>query len=180
MEYAVTFYKELQMILPGQTIRKLINNTPHLVDGFIDMESQLQPNGFDLTVRQVASLNSPGKISSGKQRELSSTTEIKYDESDWVHLPFGVYLITYNEVVTLPSDIMALGRPRSSLLRCGVSVGTAIWDAGYSGRSQSLLVVHNSMGFDLQRNTRVMQLVFVRLEGDTETLYNGLFQHENT
>jgi dUTP pyrophosphatase len=78
----------------------------------------------------------------------------------------------------MPSDIMALGRPRSSLLRCGVDIGTAVWDAGYSGRSQSLLTVHNPAGFRVQRNARVMQLVFFRLNTETPG-YNGKYQREN-
>ena len=73
---------------------------------------------------------------------------------------------------------MALGRPRSSLLRCAVSVGTAVWDAGYEGRSQALLMVYNRYGFRLKRNARLMQLVFFRLTGETEG-YTGLFQGEN-
>ena len=73
---------------------------------------------------------------------------------------------------------MALATPRSSLLRCGVTVNTAVWDAGYSGRSQSLLVVYNPGGFRLQRNARIVQLVFFQLSGETEG-YNGTYQGEN-
>jgi len=73
---------------------------------------------------------------------------------------------------------MALARPRSSLLRCGVTVNTAVWDAGYSGRSQSLMVVYNPQGFRVQRNARVVQLVFLRLTQETEG-YRGVYQEEN-
>ena len=90
----------------------------------------------------------------------------------------GIYSITYNEIVHLPENIMALATPRSSLLRCGVTVNTAVWDAGYSGRSQSLLVVYNPQGFQLQRNARIIQLVFFRLGNQTEG-YSGTYQNEN-
>ncbi len=90
----------------------------------------------------------------------------------------GAYIITYNEIVNLPTDVMALARPRSSLLRCGVTVDTAVWDAGYSGRSQSLMVVYHPRGFRLQRNARVVQLVFFRLTGATDG-YQGTYQKEN-
>ena len=73
---------------------------------------------------------------------------------------------------------MALARPRSSLLRCGVTVGTAVWDAGYSGRSQSLLVVYNRQGVRLQKNARIIQLIFLRLTGETKG-YQGVYQGEN-
>jgi dUTP pyrophosphatase len=73
---------------------------------------------------------------------------------------------------------MALARPRSSLLRCGVNIGTAVWDAGYSGRSQSLMQVLNAKGFRLQKNARVAQLVFMTLTAETEG-YSGKYQNEN-
>jgi dUTP pyrophosphatase len=60
-----------------------------------------------------------------------------------------------------------------------VTVNTAVWDAGYSGRSQSLLVVYHSQGFRLQKNARVLQLVFLRLTGETDG-YRGIYQGENT
>jgi len=59
-----------------------------------------------------------------------------------------------------------------------VTVGTAVWDAGYEGRSQSLLVVYNPRGFRVQRNARITQLVFMELTGDSDG-YNGAYQGEN-
>ena len=73
---------------------------------------------------------------------------------------------------------MALGQPRSSLLRCGVTINMAVWDAGYSGRGQALLTVFNPHGFKLQKNARVAQLVFFQLAAETEG-YNGTYQGEN-
>ena len=90
----------------------------------------------------------------------------------------GSYMITYNEIVHIPTNLMALARPRSSLLRCGVSIGTAVWDAGYSGRSQSLMIIYNASGFRVQKDARVAQLVFMTLSTETEG-YTGKYQNEN-
>ena len=90
----------------------------------------------------------------------------------------GAYIITYNEIVHIPKNIIALATPRSSLLRCGVMINTAVWDAGYSGRSQSLMVVYNAQGFRVQRNARIVQLVFLKLTQKTEG-YHGTYQGEN-
>ena len=103
---------------------------------------------------------------------------LDFDGDGFLNLAAGVYMVTYNEIVHLPKNIMALGRPRSSLLRCGVNVGTAVWDAGYEGRSQSLLMVHNPKGFRVQQNARITQLVFMELTGESEG-YNGVYQREN-
>jgi dUTP pyrophosphatase len=161
-------------------IQRLLTGEPALIEKYINIDEQLQPNGFDLTVRDVATLETAGVIAaSNTQRSVSGLAALDFDADGFVDLAPGPYSITYNEIVHLPNNVMALARPRSSLLRCGVMVGTAVWDAGYSGRSQSLLVVHNPYGFRLQKNARVIQLVFFLLTGETEG-YDGVYQGENT
>jgi dUTP pyrophosphatase len=166
-------------VLSGKDIRRLIQGKPPLVEGWLDLDEQVQANGFDLTLRDVAAITSAGQISvANSARVVSGLSPLAFDASGYIALDPGSYIITYNEIVHLPKDIMALGRPRSSLLRCGVSVGTAVWDAGYEGRSQSLLVVHNPQGFRVQRNARIMQLVFFELTSPSEG-YRGVYQGEN-
>jgi dUTP pyrophosphatase len=166
-------------VLAARDIRHLIKHNPPLIEGYINLDEQIQTNGFDLTLRDIATLQTAGNIAaSNSQRVLSDLSPLTFDGADYLNLAAGIYMITYNEVVHLPKNLMALGRPRSSLLRCGVNVGTAVWDAGYEGRSQSLLIVHNPRGFRVQRNARVAQLVFFELTGETEG-YKGIYQGEN-
>ncbi len=166
-------------VLSKSDIHQLIHHEPPLVESYIDLDRQLQPNGIDLTLREVALLQTGGRITaSNDQRIVSILAPLVFDGLGFVDLVPGAYLITLNEVVHLPLDLMALARPRSSLLRCGVTVNTAVWDAGYSGRSQALLVVYNNQGFRLQRNASVMQLVFFRLTQATDG-YCGVYQNEN-
>ena len=166
-------------VLSGNDIRRLIKRQPPLIEGWIDLDTQVQANGFDLTLRDIAVMESDGQITvDNRQRALSGLSPLAFDAAGYITLAAGIYMITYNEIVHLPKDVMALGRPRSSLLRCGVNVGTAVWDAGYEGRSQSLLIVHNPQGFRVQRNARITQLVFMTLTGESEG-YNGIYQGEN-
>jgi dUTP pyrophosphatase len=166
-------------ILSKPDIHRLLQKKPPLIEGYINLEEQVQPNGFDLTLREIALLQSSGIIAvQNSQRLVPDLAPLVFDGLDFIDLVPGAYIITYNEIVHLPKNIMALGRPRSSLLRCGVTVGTAVWDAGYSGRSQSLMVVYNPQGFRLQRNARVAQLIFFRLSQKTEG-YHGAYQGEN-
>lgn len=166
-------------VLSGEQIRKLIQGEPPLVEAWIDLEEQVQTNGFDLSLRDVARMDSPGIIAaSNAQRVLPKLTPLFFNADGFIDLAPGAYTITYNEIVNMPRDIMALATPRSSLLRCGVSVHTAIWDAGYTGRSQSLMVVYHPRGFRLQRNARVVQIFFLALSKETEG-YRGVYQREN-
>ena len=166
--------------LDRESIGNLVLGNPPLVEGHVSLDEQLQPNGFDLTLRAVSRMTSGGGMGAGPdQRELSSTEVIGFDSVGWLELDPGPYLITFNEVVNLPLDVMALGRPRSSLLRSGVSVHTAVWDAGYRGRSQALLLVQNPLRYRLQRDARVVQLVFFRLAAPAGQGYQGRFWGEN-
>jgi dUTP pyrophosphatase len=166
-------------VLSKRDIKKLIMQNPALVEGYIDLEQQLQPNGFDITLREVAALQNMGQIGKDNaQRQLPDLAPLVFDNQGFLELKPGNYMITYNEIVHIPTNLMALARPRSSLLRCGVSIGTAVWDAGYSGRSQSLMIVYNAVGFRVQKDARVAQLVFMTLSAETEG-YNGKYQNEN-
>ena len=166
-------------ILSKQDLQRLLRQEPPLIENSINLEEQVQPNGIDLTLREILMLQSPGKITvENKQRLISDTTPLAFDGLNSIDLMPGAYIVTYNEIVHLPKNIMALATPRSSLLRCGVTINTAVWDAGYSGRSQSLMVVYNPQGFCLQRNARILQLVFFQLTQETEG-YRGVYQGEN-
>lgn len=166
-------------VLSEQEIYRLIEQDPPIVGGFIDIHEQVQPNGIDLTLRDIAMLQSSGKITvKNAERQLPDLSPLVFDGLGFIDLIAGIYLVTYNEIVHLPGNIMALARPRSSLLRCGVTVGTAVWDAGYCGRSQSLMVVYNPHGLRLQKNARIVQLIFMWLSHETSG-YSGIYQNEN-
>ena len=166
--------------LDRDSIGRLVQGSPQLIEDYISLEEQLQPNGFDLTLLEVERLTSPGSIGAEPgSRELSTGLTMEFDPEGWLHLNPGPYRITFNEIVNLPLDLMALGRPRSSLLRCGVSVHTAVWDAGYHGRSQALLVVHHPLGYGLQHRARLLQLIFFHMDKEASQGYQGRFQGEN-
>jgi dUTP pyrophosphatase len=170
---------KMTAILTKQDIHQLLKQEPPLIEGYINLKEQVQPNGVDLTLREVAMLQSSGKIAvEDSQRLVSDLAPLVFDGLGFIDLMAGAYIITYNEIVHLPKNVIALATPRSILLRCGVVVNTAVWDAGYSGRSQALIIVYNPQGFRVQRNARIVQLVFLKLTQETEG-YHGVYQGEN-
>ena len=165
-------------VLPRETIWQLIHAQPELVGDLVDAEVQLQPSGLDVTLGAVFELIEPGRLGVD-ERHVPDRVPLPFDFWGWLHLTPGSYMIQLNETVRLPLDVMALGRPRSTLLRCGATLHTAVWDPGYSGKSECLLVVENPAGIDLQKDARIMQLVFFRLEEPTQAGYAGRYQGEN-
>jgi dUTP pyrophosphatase len=146
----------------------------------IDPKMQTQMCGIELTLLSIEVFQSSGSLAfENTERKLPETAKIGFDKTGWATLEAGSYLVTFNEIVNIPRDVAALARARSSLLRCGATLETALWDPGYRGRSQSLLVVYNPHGLRLKKDARLMQLVFLRLEKDAEKVYDGRYQGEN-
>lgn len=164
------------MILSDRAIKLLIE-TDNLIDNIQDLNTQLQPNGFDLTVANVQVFRNAGELTE-HGKELPRTIDVPLNDGRMWYLRKGAYFITFNEIVSLPENVMAFGRPRSTLLRSGVAIHTAVWDAGYCGQSSSLLEVYNDDGFHLGRNARVLQLVFSTLDTAVAQGYSGSYQFE--
>src|SRR5581483_8388329 len=165
-------------VLPRQTIWELIQGDQQLVSGLLEPEVQLQPCGVDVTLGAVFQLTEGGRLGTD-ERHIPDRVPLGFDFWGWLHLAPGSYVVQLNETVRLPLDIMALARPRSSLLRCGATLGTAVWDPVYHGRGECLLTVHNPAGLDVQKDARISQLVFLRLEEPTNLGYEGRYQGEN-
>jgi len=140
----------------------------------------LQPNGVDLSLEAVWRLGGRGSLGrANADRELPPREPLVFDAEDWLELTPGAYGIRYAEWVELPNDCAGLCFPRSSLLRMGLHVPTAVWDAGYAGRGEGLLQVSNPHGVRLQRGARIVQLVVFRLSEAARAGYAGSYQHEN-
>ena len=145
-----------------------------------DPDIHVQPNGIELTLQRVEIHGGAGCIAfDNSERKLPQTKAMDFDDEGWIHLPKGSYKIVFNEIVNIPKNIAAIAKPRSSLLRCGATVETAVWDAGYSGRSESLLVVFNEYGFKIRKDERVLQLLLFRLGEEVIKGYSGVYQNEN-
>lgn len=156
-----------------------------IVTDLVDAKVQEQICGVDLTVQKVEMFLEQGVIDFDNYHRFLPTmrepTSVVWTDPDgeFYRLTPGCYMVTYNEVVHVPEDYRGSAKPRSSLLRMGCTMETAIWDPGYYGRSQSLLVVHNQFGLALRKNARVAQIEFVKLDEEASKIYEGIYQGEN-
>ena len=172
-------------VLSRQSIRALCEAENGLVDIATchDFETQLQPNGIDLTVANVemiggASMGSGQLGVSDDSRRIPAYEHMEpARDGYWVLYGNQSYVVTTNEVVTLPTDIMALVKPRSSLIRMGGYLNTAVWDAGFHGHSKFVLsIAPGTYSLRLQKNARFAQMVFLTLDASTERGYDGVYQ----
>lgn len=152
-----------------------------LVENYPDMETQIQPNGFDITVDEVFRFSGKGKLDfSNSEREIPDCRKIepkKKDEEDeygWWKLDKGVYKVRTNEKFNMPKNLAGIVFPRSSLLRMGCTTETGVWDAGYEGKAEFLLIVENEEGVEIKENARIAQLLFIPIE-EVDEGYGGVY-----
>lgn len=157
------------MVLPGYKVASYIKN--------IITEKQIQPAGVDLTVYKIFRFTSKGHLGIS-ERYLSETVELKPVNGKWF-LSKGIYKVLINEIISIPEDIIGICLPRSSLLRMGADIRCALWDPGYYGRSEFLLIVYNEHGITLEVNSRIAQLVFIKLLEKPHKIYEGKYKGEN-
>lgn len=170
------------MTLNREQLEELIEEEG-LIQNYIHLETQLTPQGFDLTVDEIHEIEGSGKLDfSNDEREIPDSRPIepeKKDEEDdygWWELEQGTYKVVMNEKVDIPNDITGFAFPRSSLLRMGVTIENAVWDSGFTGTGSFKISVDNPDGVEIKENARVNQIVFEKIK-ETEEGYQGRY-HE--
>ncbi|MHA2358192.1 MAG: deoxyuridine 5'-triphosphate nucleotidohydrolase [Candidatus Heimdallarchaeaceae archaeon] len=148
-----------------------------MISEYIDLETQTQIAGFDLSVRDILELEDGGVLDfDNTQRQIPDHKKIEPQDETWTLKPGG-YLVRYNEVIAVPLDAVGIVLPRSSLMRCGGTLCSAVWDPGYKGRGVGLLILYAEV--TLHKNTRIAQVIFIKTTKKIEEGYAGTYQNEN-
>ena len=135
---------------------------------------QIQPNGVDLTVAAILEQVEPGRV--GTDGKTVGEREPVAVDGDVFRLDPGGYILQYAETIAVPEEHVGFLYPRSTLLRNSCMLNTAVWDAGYEGRGEGLLQVHQPIR--IERGARVAQ--FVLAEASHDAVYDGSYQGERT
>ncbi|MBR9681144.1 MAG: deoxyuridine 5'-triphosphate nucleotidohydrolase [Candidatus Altiarchaeota archaeon] len=155
------------MFLSGEKIASFM-------DGVKDV--QIQSAGVDLTVKTIYEFDTPGELDfSNESRNIPKGNKLDFEEK--IHLTSGSYRVVYGESIKMPENAIGLVLPRSSLMRMGATLISALWDPGYHGRGQGLLVVTNPHGIILHKNARIGQITLIK--GVRTGKYEGTYQKEN-
>jgi len=160
------------MILNKEELKEEIEKG--LIKDFVDLNKQLTPNGFDLSIREVHEFLGEGSVDFfNKERVVPETRKLEFING-WLKLPTGCYKIKTNEVVKFANDMVGIMRPRSTLLRMGATVDSGVIDAGFEGRLESIMIVVNKHGIRIKENSRILQLVIFRMK-ETKEGYKGVY-----
>ena len=159
-------------ILSGEEIAAIIQK---LVNA--DSGEQRQPAGYDVTLSKIHSYPD-SKFNLNIAKGDNSVLQEMPATADHFDLEKGAYFVELNEITTIPKDAIGILLPRSTLLRNGLDVRTALFDPGYSGQPKVMLVCHRPAR--IQRFTRIGQLVIIRSDKQFASLYSGQYQGEKS
>jgi dUTP pyrophosphatase len=139
---------------------------------------QIQQCGIDLRVGKIYKIDGRGIIDfTNEKRELPTYIEIFDSERDEkIDLQPGIYVVKIADRIKVPENAAGFAYPRSSLLRMGVTIYTAVHDPGYEGYPAYLLHVLNPI--TIYKHARIAQIVFVECR-DVAGLYEGIYNEKN-
>ncbi len=141
----------------------------------VDSGEQKQPAGFDVTVSNIQSFPRTRFTLGIEKGENSALTQVPADGS-YFDLDPGAYFVELNEITTIPPDAIGILLPRSTLLRNGLDVRTALFDPGYSGQPKVMLVCHRPAR--IQKFSRIGQLIILKSDREFPSKYSGRYQGE--
>ena len=154
-------------ILTDVEIRELTAGNVPLITDAPDFDEQLQPSGFDLTVRKVTKLGGSSRLGLPYQSRVATEQPVEPIGDAYVLSP-GSYLVYVNEFTRFPLDVVGFAFARSTLFRCGGSLSAGVWDPGFEGRGRLGLSVSGVDALEVQLNAPIAQLVFHRTNGSGE------------
>lgn len=163
------------MILSDKTIHSLLKSGDLMITPLT--EEQIQPASVDIRIGS-SFLN----ISKVKNKTIKLDDKIWYDRVQTDHFvvpPKSFILATTLEYFKLPDNLTAFVEGRSSIGRMGLFIQNAGWvDPGFEGEITLELFNACDVPIEIERGTRVGQMVFAQLDRDAENPYNGKYQKQ--
>ncbi|WP_259164971.1 deoxyuridine 5'-triphosphate nucleotidohydrolase [Methanococcus voltae] len=138
-------------------------------------EKQIQQCGIDLKVGSISKLKGTGCIDySNKDRILPEYIKIFDSEKDeYIDLEPGIYIVKVADKMSIPENMAGFAYPRSTLIRMGATLYTAVHDPGYVGFPAYALHVINPLR--IKKYARIAQVVFIATK-DSNGTYEGIYK----
>ena len=151
-------------------------------------DKDYQPSGMDLRLGKVFALTQEedfyGLVDEKKflpEHQYIKPALLKCGKDDyvagWFLEPQTPYICQVRGQIKVGENNAQFYLPRSSLLRAGVNVYTALGDLGYNGHLSFLVINHSKKPFFIGEGERFAQLIDFEVKGGSES-YDGDYQEE--
>ncbi|BCU70391.1 dCTP deaminase [Stygiolobus caldivivus] len=161
------------MILGDRDLKYYLEKKWIIVDPL--REDSVRENGIDLRIGEEIA-----RFEETKDRvfdpENPDYSFFKLEKgNEFVIRPYEHVLLTTEEYIRLPNDVMSFVNLRSSFARLGLFIPPTIVDAGFEGQI-TIEVVGSSFPVKLKRGTRFLHLIFAKTLTPVENPYQGKYQ----
>jgi dUTP pyrophosphatase len=148
-------------VLSDIEIRALcVGDKPLIIDA-PDFEKQIQPTGFDVTVKRITKMEGCTTVGGPNRSKVAEEYDVELVDG-YYNLAPGAYLVYINEYTNFPDNIVGLAFARSILFRSGGMLETGVWDAGFSGRGRLGLFVYGVESMRIEQGCHLAQLIFLK------------------
>lgn len=165
----------------------MINGNEFLKRKYPEMpDENFQPSGLDLNLGAVYELDNSEPVYSLLEdkknipKHLICEKDIYFKKEEgrdgWILFPNKPYILEVDRQVDIGNSAQ-MYLPRSTLLRAGVNIMTALGDLGYCGKLSFLAINYHSKPFFIEEGVRFAQLVDFRVV-DSSFVYNGDYQND--
>lgn len=162
----------------------MIHGNKFLANKYSDMpDENIQPSGIDLNLGAVYSLRhdiNEMYCLTKDSKTLPQHTHVapKHigNKLMWELEPHKPYILEVQQQIDI-QDSAQIYFPRSTLLRAGIDVMTALGDKGYKGTLSFLAINHTNMPFYLEEGVRFAQLIDCQVT-DSSASYDGSYQND--
>ncbi len=131
----------------------------------------VRENGYDLRICGEKYYMVNGEVIIPDKK--ASLIEFQFNDHAEME-PLKTYLFESCEEIQMPSDTAGIMTLRSTLARNGFLTSPTVIDAGYKGKITIALTSLNKA--KIKKGSRVIHLIFIKLDKPTEMLYNGSYQ----
>jgi len=140
-------------------------------------EDSIRENGVDLRVgKEIVRFKNTDEVFDIYSNNIEQEKFFVKERGDeFIIRPYEHVLLTTEEYIKLPHDIMAFVNLRSSFARLGLFIPPTIVDAGFEGEL-TIEVVGSSFPIKLRRGTRFLHLIFAKTLTPVERPYRGKYQ----
>lgn len=150
-------------------------------------EEQRQPNGIDLRLGAVYEIVDNGYVYGllKDNKNVPPHIPVPIEEipthegyiKGWGLQPETLYILEVENDIKISDNCAQTYYPRSTLLRSGCTLHTAVGDAGYNGKLAFLFINHLKGPFVLEKGVRFAQLLDYQVEGVNQG-YDGDYQND--
>jgi len=167
------------MFLGVDKLLKLVNppaGRHKLVEDLCERElTNPEGCGFDLRLGKVWKIKGKGFLGVNDRKTCDIKLKADLKTKTIVLKPDDFYLVTTIEKVNVPTNLVGILKPRSTLQRMGLILRTTQISPGYSG--ELTFALHNAgpATVEIEMGARIVHVMFAKVDGKT-AIYHGQWQ----